>query len=64
MGRMTSSRIVQSTVAASTANDDYDQQHQHQQQQQQQPRREHTDRVDDAPLQLLHFTGQSVHGRI
>jgi len=62
---MTSSRIVQSTVAASTANDDYDQQHQHQQQQQQQqPRREHTDRVDDAPLQLLHFTGQSVHGRI
>ena len=52
IGQMTSSGSGQSTTAASTADDD------HHHQQQQQPR--HSDRVEDAPLQLLHYTGQFV----
>jgi len=48
IGQM-SSGAVQSTTPASTAQD-------HQQQQQQ----KRSDRAEDVPLQLLHFTGQSI----
>jgi len=48
VGQMRSSGVVQSTTAAITAHDD---------QQQQQQR--HSERLEDAPLQLLHYTGQS-----
>jgi len=47
IGQMTSSGAAQSTTVASAAHD-------HQQQQQQKL----SDRVEDAPLQLLHYTGQ------
>ena len=49
IGQMTSPGVVPSTTAASSAHD-------HQQQQQ----REHRDAIENAPLQLLHYTGQSA----
>ena len=52
IGKMTSSSgVVQSTPAAATDNDDDE--HHHQQQRQ----REHSERTDAVPLQLLHYTG-------
>jgi len=65
VGRMTSPGVVPSTPAASTVDhhgDDEEQEHHQYQQQQQQPRRGHSEHGDHAPLQLLHYTGQS-HSR-
>ena len=50
IGQMTSPGVVPSTTAASSAHDHQQQQHQ----------REHRDAIENAPLQLLHYTGQSV----